>query len=341
MMATVYVRDQGAVVRKRGGRLLITKDGRRLQAIPLVHVDQLVLIGNVQLTTPAAAELLNRGVDIVFFSRYFKFRGRLLHTGSKFAQLRHRQLQVMNDEGACLSIARAVVMGKLMNQHALLRHQAATVQDPMIQQGIPQALTGIRSMLQAAREARTLDSLRGYEGRAGRYYFGAFRLLLRQDLGFQGRAYHPPPDPVNALLSLGYALLLKDITAAVQLVGLDPYLGFFHAIDYGRPSLALDMMEEFRPLVVDPMVLTLVNERRLTERDFRWTNDPRRPVRLSDRGSEVVLRAYEHEIHAEIYHPGVGQKVTYRRCFELQVRQLARVVLGQASGYRPVVLYQE
>lgn len=337
-MATVYVREQGAVVRKRGERLAITKSGDTLEEVLMIHVDQLVVVGNVQLTTPAVAQLLKHNVDVVFLTRYYKFRGRLVQTGSRFAQLRHTQLQKMSHAPACLAIARAVVIGKLTNQRTVLQRQAATMVDGEARRQIRAAISGIGRMIEAAPKADTVDVLRGYEGKAGADYFGAFRVLFPQELGFKGRAYHPPPDPANALLSFGYALLLKDLTAAVQLVGLDPYLGFFHAIDYGRPSLVLDVMEEFRPIIVDPMVLEIVNRRMLTKDDFTWTGNSKRPVRLSDAGCEVVLREYEKRIHAEVYHPLVEQNTTYRRCFELQVRQLARVVLGKTAEYQPMTI---
>ncbi len=240
-MPPVYVREQGAVVRRRGERLVVTRDKKQLLDLPLIHLDQLVLFGNVQLTAPAVAMLLRAEVDVVFFSQYGKFRGRLVHTGSKFARLRHAQLQKLSDEEVTLTIARRVVAGKLRNQRSLLRMRAR--QTPASAQArVRRAVTGIGRMLERARTTRSLESLRGFEGKAGVDYWAAFRALLADDLGFRGRQYFPPPDPVNALLSFGYSLLLKDVTAAVQLVGLDPYLGFLHTIDYGRPSLALDMM---------------------------------------------------------------------------------------------------
>ena len=335
-MATVYIREQGAVVRKKGERIVVTKDGRELMDIPLIHLDQLAIIGNVQLTTPAVALLLQNEVDVVFFSRYGKFRGRIVHTGSKFAQLRHAQLQKMTDEESALRIARAVVAGKLSNQRTVLQRQIRDMPSSHQKRWIEEALGGMKALIHKAESAASLDSLRGYEGKAGAFYFEAFRVLLTEDWGFRGRIYHPPPDPVNALLSFGYSLLLKDILAAVQLVGLDPYLGFFHAIEYGKPSLALDVMEEFRPIIVDGLVLYLLNNGIFTRTDFVWSGEKERPVRLSDKAMEEFIRRYEERINIRVFHPGVRQKTTYRRCFELQVRQLARVILGKVNRYRPM-----
>jgi len=248
-----------------------------------------------------------------------------MHTGSKFARLRHAQLQKMSDEKVTLSIARQVVVGKLNNQRAMLTARTSSVPP----------VAGIGRMLEQARTAASLESLRGFEGKAGADYWAAFRGMLVNDLGFRGRQYFPPPDPVNALLSFGYSLLLKDVTAAVQLVGLDPYLGFFHAIDYGRPSLALDMMEEFRPILVDPLVLDMVNGGKITAASFERTGDPQHPVRLADAVTDDLIKRYEERLTERADHPDGGGQTTYRRIIELQVRRLARLMLDEAKTYQP------
>jgi CRISPR-associated protein Cas1 len=183
-----------------------------------------------------------------------------------------------------------------------------------------------------------MDSLRGYEGKAGADYWAAFRTLLPNTFGFQGRKYFPPPDPVNALLSFGYSLLLKDVTAAVQVVGLDPYLGFFHTIDYGRPSLALDLMEEFRPMLVDGVVLELVQAGQLTAADFEQTGQAQQPVRLKESSINTLIQRYEQRASEKAAHPDAGGQTSLRRVIELQVRRLARLMLGQEKGYEPFLM---
>lgn len=331
-MPPVYVREQGAVVRRRGERLVVTRNKEELLDLPLIHVDQVAMFGNVQLTTQAAAMLLQAEIDVVFFSRYGKFRGRLVHTGSKFARLRHAQLRQMSDEAVTLAIARQVVVGKLHNQAALLQARLGQGSGVL---AVQRASSSIQAMLEQARKARNIDSLRGFEGKAGADYWAAFRVLLAVDLGFKGRQYYPPPDPVNSLLSFGYSLLLKDVTAAVQLVGLDPYLGFFHTIDYGRPSLSLDMMEEFRPVLVDPAVLDMVNTGQVTAADFEKTGQTQQPVRLSEATTDKLIRQYEQRLQAQVFHADGGGQTSHRRVIELQVRRLARLVLGEAKGYQP------
>ena len=337
-MTTVYVNEQGAVVRKRGERLVVTKEDRELDQIRLVNLDQMVVVGNVQLTTPAVAKLMESNIDVIFLTRYYKYVARIVAYGSKNAGRRLAQLKMMSDEGQMLPVAKQVVLGKLTNQRVLMQRQAGVRGEGPAGAALRQAIDGIAAMRDGAAKAESLDSLRGYEGKGAAYYFGAFRALLDPRWGFQGRAYYPPPDPINAALSLGYALLLKDTMTAVQIVGLDPFLGFFHVIEEGRPSLPLDVMEEFRPVVVDAVVLAMVNEGRLTPADFVQTGDPKRPVQMSEAGMERVIEGYERRLQTETRHPVSGDKTTYRRCIEGQVWQMAQIVEGKAKVYSPVLL---
>jgi CRISPR-associated protein Cas1 len=263
-------------------------------------------------------------------SKYGKFRGRLVHNGSKFAQLRQRQLGIASDEGAALRAARPLVTAKIQNQRVVLQRRAERV--PHVQR----ALKGMMRMSRRAERARTLNELRGFEGKAGAFYFAAIRALLPPAWGFEKRAYHPPPDPANSLLSFGYTLLLKDMTAAVHIVGLDPYLGFFHALGRDRPALVLDLIEEFRPVIVDSMVLDIVARKQLVPGDFKRSRNPRRPCQLGEAGVQIVLKRYEERLQTSLHHPLAGGETTYRRAFELQARQMARVVRGKDGAYHPL-----
>src|SRR3972149_6090766 len=274
-MATYYVREQGAVVRKQDERLVVTKDRAIVAEIPMHQLDQLVVMGNIQLTTPAVGIRLQWEVDVVFMTIHGRVRGRLMANESKFAELRLKQLQMMTNEQANLAVAKPIVAAKLANQRALLQRESRAA-------AVEAAARGIAEMITRALKAENADSLRGFEGKAGAWYWPAFKTLLKRDLGFAGRNYYPPKDPVNALLSFGYALLQRDQMAAVQLVGLDPYLGFFHTVQYGRPSLALDLMEEFRPLLVDPMVLDLIDRAGMGAQDFRRGSEGEKPLLLRE-----------------------------------------------------------
>ncbi len=332
-MSTIYVREQGAVVRKQGERLLVTKERAVVDEVQMHDLSQLVVMGNIQLTQPATAMLLRSNVDVVFMTTYGRVIGRLLHNESKFAELRLKQLQAMSDEKTNLALARQIVLGKLTNQRALLMR--ARVNHAEIDKGV----RGIGTAIENAKQADNSDTLRGFEGAAGARYWAGFRVLLKNDFGFNARVYHPSPDPVNALLSFVYALLQKDVMAAVQLVGLDPYLGFFHTIQYGRPSLALDMMEEFRPLVCDPIVLNLLNLGIVQARDFLKTGNAERPIVLAEDAVKRVIEKYEERVTNKTRYPFPPevQDTTWRRVFELQTRQMARVVKGEDSVYRAMV----
>jgi CRISPR-associated protein Cas1 len=333
-MATYYVREQGAVVRKQDERLVVTKDDDTVAEIPLHQLDQLVVMGNIQLTTPVVALLLKSAVDVVFMSLHGKVRGRLMANESKFAELRLKQLQVMSNDQANLALAKPIVIGKLINQRAFLLRGAPV--KPLGRGQIDKSARGIAEMIERSKTTDNADSLRGFEGKAGAWYWPAFKTLLKNDMGFANRAYYPSTDPVNALLSFGYSLLQKDVTSAVQLVGLDPYLGFFHTVQYGRPSLALDLMEQFRPLVVDPLAVDLIARDEIGPQDFARGAEKARPVLLKEEAVKRVIQRYEERITSLVRYPLTGEQATYRRCIELQTRQLARVVKGEAAAYVPM-----
>ena len=349
-MTTIYVKEQGAKIGRKGERLVISKDQEVIKEYPLVNVQQLNLFGNVQLTTQAVATLLERDIDVTFLSIHGKFRGRLTGNGSPHVRLRQQQYQRLRDPKLTLGLAKAFVDGKIHNQRVVLQRQTRRLASPpQAERGravVPadpalfkRSLNGMMKMQRAAQKARDVDALRGYEGQAAANYFQAVRTLLEDEWRFQKRDYYPPPDPFNALLSFAYSLLLKDVNGAVNSVGLDPYLGSFHEVAYGRPSLALDLMEEWRPYVADALVLELINRGSLQPRDFHWTGRPKRPVELGEEGVAVVLNAYGRRLETLIFHPGAGPaggQTTLRQAIELQARQFAQVILGRRESYDPV-----
>lgn len=356
-MTVLHVREQGAVVRRNVEQIRVTVKAKAatheagaetkqkktppkqqlLAQSPIRELTQLVVYGNVQLTTQAVALLLAHDVDIVFLSMYGKFRGRLTQSGSKFAKLRHAQLQLSADSTKSLAVAKAIVQAKLANQRNTIQMLLPSQRVGSTQEALKRAINGIDEMRRAGNGARNTDSLRGYEGKAGTYYFDAIRQLLDPSWQFKGRNYYPAPDPFNALLSFGYALLQKDTTAALQVVGLDPYLGCFHALEYGRPSLTLDLMEEFRPLAVDRVMLGFVVTGELKPADFTFTERKERPVELGDALIPKVINAYEERVNSTIRHTPSGNENTVRRAMELQARIFARVVMGERREYVGVV----
>lgn len=361
-MTTYYVREQGAVIHKTDERLTVSKDKKQIAVIPLHDLTQLVVVGNVQLTTQTMRVLMQRGVDTVFMTRGGKVEGRAFPNEAGQAVLRLRQLQVASDPALSLRVAKAIVFGKLNNQRHLLE-EAAKADAKAKWRGLPKpaepasdeddlaitpprgglgavqrAASSIAQMMGMAGAANNADSLRGYEGKGGAYYWPAFRELLKHDMGFKQRIYHPSPDPINALLSFCYTLLLKDVLAAVRIVGMDPYIGFFHTPEQGRQSLALDMMEEFRPLLVDRIVLQLVNQGRITERDFVRESSPQKPLVLAEGALKRVIAAYENRAASMVRYPATGEQTNWRRCIELQARHLARALKGEEMQYVPMMI---
>lgn len=341
-MTVLHIREQGAVVRKDGERIQVTQKEVTTQKqtvladSPVRELVQIVLYGNVQVTTQAVALLLEHEVDLVFLSLYGKFRGRLTNTGSKFARLRHAQLRLTGDEERALAVAQQIVRAKLVSQQQLLSDIRQAESDGVLEQKVQQASQRIAEMVRASTQAVDADSLRGVEGQAGAAYFAAVGALLAPEWNFVGRQYFPAPDPFNALLSFGYALLQKDCSTALQVVGLDPYLGCFHALEYDRPSLTLDLMEEFRPLVVDRTMLGLVRSGALTPAAFGRTQRPQRPVELGEALIPKVIAAYEERMASVVVHGPSRTQTALRRCLELQARLYARVVMGERSSYEGV-----
>jgi CRISPR-associated protein Cas1 len=342
-MTVLYVKEQGAVVRRDAEQIKVTHRKERqqkdtlLRSMSIQEVEQVVLFGNVQLTTQAAALLLQHDVDVVFLSLYGSYRGRLGKDGSKFARLRHAQLALSGDERRSLAVAHSIVQAKLANQRNLLARLAEGLAAPQAA-ALESARAGIDRMRRECGRATTPDALRGFEGKAGVYYFGAVKALLDPQWAFEGRAYYPPPDPFNALLSFGYALLQKDVTTAIQLVGLDPYLGCFHAMEYSRPSLTLDLMEEFRPAVVDQVVLGLALAGKLKPGEFVFTGRPERPVELGPERIPTVVQAYERRLEETVHYREGDSRQKLRRCFELQARIYGRVVMQSRGEYAGLVV---
>jgi CRISPR-associated protein Cas1 len=256
-MSTLYITQQDSVLRKVDERLKVTQNGQTLLDIPLIKVSQVVIYGRVTVTPATVATLMEHGVGLCYLSEQGRYIGRLEPHFSKNSLLRADQWRAAFDEQRKLAIARQFVQGKLENMRVMLLRANR-------EQGSPQlarAVDGLKDTLRRAQECRDLDVLRGHEGEGSAAYFAVFGHLIKQGFSFPGRVRRPPTDPVNALLSFGYTLLYNDLHSVCNVVGFDPYVGYLHADRYGRANLALDLMEEFRPLVVDSVVLTCLNKR--------------------------------------------------------------------------------
>ncbi|MDY6877940.1 MAG: CRISPR-associated endonuclease Cas1 [Chloroflexota bacterium] len=335
-MATLYVTEQGARIEKEYRRLLVSKHDDVLLAVPLGRVSEVVLVGRVGATTPALLMLLDEGIPLSFVNRTGKLRGRLTPPSPKNLPLRHAQYDRARDPDFCLAVGRAIVDGKLRNSRALAyRIRRYHPQDcgERRRSSAGDLLERIERAVESVAQADDLDTLRGIEGAAAKAYFEVLRGALRPEMTFEKRTRRPPRDPANSLLSLGYTLLTQNLMTACEVVGLDPYDGFFHADKYGRPALALDLVEEFRGPVVDSVVQLVINKRVVGPADF----DPGRKggIYLSNRGLRKFLRQYTRRLNTEILHPHYGRRLTYQRVFEVQARLLAKTIQGQLDKYCP------
>jgi CRISPR-associated protein Cas1 len=327
-MATLYVIEPGARVEKEYRRLLVTKEDEVLLRVPLARVSEVVLVGRTGVTTPAMLALLDAGVGLSLVSRMGQLRGRLVPPAAKNIPLRHRQYERAVDGEFCLEMARAIVGGKLRNERTLARRLCR--EREQMDSGPVEEIT---SAIKQVDMAPDLDSLRGLEGAAARAYFRVVRQALPAEWGFAKRVRRPPTDGVNALLSLGYTLLGQNMMTALEVVGLDPYDGFFHADKYGRPALALDLVEEFRSVIVDSVVLTVVNKRILRPDEFR--PGPKGGVMLRQSALRDFLAQYTARIQTEVIHPVAGRRLSYQKCFEVQARMIRKVIEGEKESYLP------
>lgn len=321
----LYLYDPRTQVGLSGERLVVRgQDG--VAHIRLMNTSQVVLRGNVQLTTQASRALLERGIPVTYLSSGGWFAGRLVGSDTKNIDLRIAQFRQADEVAICLKLARSFVVAKIRNSRTMLRRNGVGVE--------PVVLRQLKFLTRKAGNAETRESLLGLEGAAAREYFRSFSSTLKVDaLGtfdFDRRNRRPPRDPINALLSFAYALLTKELVIALSAVGLEPLLGFYHQPRFGRPALALDVMEEFRPLIADSVVVTAINTGIVTKHDFVLVADA---CSLKPAARRRITDAYERRMDHTVTHPLFGYTVSYRRVLELQARLLTRVLLGELTEY--------
>ena len=336
--AVLYLQEPGSYVGKRSEHLVIRKDGTELNKIPLHAVRQVVIFGNVQISTQALETLASNEIPVAYLTGYGRFIAMLNPAPAKNVTLREAQFRRFADPAERLRLAKAVVHAKLTNQRTLLMRslRGRTDDDAEPTRGSDEpAARDLAELLRRLDGATAMESVLGLEGQGAALYFGAFGRFLRTEppgrgFDFQHRNRRPPRDPVNALLSFAYALLAKDCFAALCTVGFDPYKGFYHQGRHGRPSLALDLMEEFRAIIADSVVLTLINNRVLTPDDFLCWRDA---CHLNENGRKQFFAAYEQRKATVVSHPVYGYKMSYSRMLEVQARMLAAYVRGDIPAY--------
>jgi CRISPR-associated protein Cas1 len=325
----LVVQTPGAQIGQRGDQLVVSVKGEDMRKIPGQQVRAIYCFGAVQITAQAVETCLELGIDVSYFSPAGRFLGLLRGLPASGVDARRGQYRLFELPGVRLQLAREVIRAKIHNQRVMLMRNG-DVPDRVVQ-----LLANFRD---ATESARDMTGLLGIEGNAAALYFEQFESMLKQrddwKFDWRGRNRRPPRDPVNALLSLGYSMLAKELTGVCHSVGLDSFLGFMHQPRYGRPALALDLMEEFRPLVADSVAISLINRGELGPEDFIKSANG---TFLTDKGRRPFWEAWFRRLDTEVSHPEFSYKMAYRRMLEVQARQLWRFVRGEALTYHGFV----
>jgi CRISPR-associated protein Cas1 len=336
LLNTLFVTTQGAYLAQDGETVVVRREQEILLRVPIHTLGGIVCFGRVSVSPPLMGLCGERQVLISFLSESGRFLGRVSGPVSGNVLLRRRQYRVADDPRQAAAVARAIVLAKVANcRHVLLRANREAPTRCLELEEAAEALAQILDRLE--RTDLDLDGLRGVEGEAARKYFDVFdRLIVNRDgFYFRGRSRRPPLDPVNALLSFVYTLLVHDVTSALESNGLDPYVGFLHADRPGRPGLALDLMEEFRPILADRLVLSLINRRQVRAGGFQTTESG--AVLMDEATRREVLAAWQKRKQEEVQHPFIGESAPIGLFPHLQALLLARHLRGDLDAYPALI----
>jgi CRISP-associated protein Cas1 len=340
-MAALYLVEQGVTLRKEHARFVVEAPQSKVKGgdpdleaavlvplqVPIQEVDQVLVFGNIHLSTAAISACLAGQVPVVFLSQSGHYKGHLWSAERGNLAVEAAQFDRRHEETFQLEMARSLVWGKLMNSRQLLLrlHRKRRVA------GVEGAIAGIGRDIAAVEQAGQVESLRGYEGAAAARYFPALgQLLTNPGFSLTERSRRPPRDAMNSLLSFGYSLLFNNVLGLLLAEGVNPYLGNLHRSDRNEPHLAFDLMEEFRSPIVDSLVMTLVNQQVLKPEDFRAVEDG--GIYLTDAARRLFLRRFEERMGEAVSHPSVQAQVTYRRAIQLQIQRYQRCLL-EGMGY--------
>ena len=336
---TLFVTTEGAWLHKDGANIVVEVDHAEVGRVPVHMMGGVVCFGRVGMSPPLMGHCAESGIAVSFLSEYGKFLARVEGPRNGNVLLRRRQYRAADEPAACLPIAAAIIAAKAANQRAVLRR---ALRDYGAELATPDgarlddAQRRLGDVARRAAAATDLDQARGHEGDGANAYFGVFDLLIRRpepEFRFAGRSRRPPLDAPNALLSFLYAILGHDCRSALETVGLDPQVGFLHRDRPGRASLALDLMEEFRPILADRVALTLINRQQLAPKDFRQMEGG--AVLIQDDARKLVLTAYQERKKDVILHPFLNEKVSLGLIPHIQAQLLTRHLRGDLDGYPP------
>ena len=347
LMATLYLTEQYSVVKIEGEALRVQfpsdragKQAGKVVRVPLAKVEQVMVLGDITLTTPALHALLERRIAVHYLSARGRSYGSLTADWGKNSGVRLAQYALFGDMARRFTVARQCVAGKLLNMRTtVLRYARSRDDRTMLDDAAQQIRTCLRAIARLAAppadpgdRMHGLGPLLGLEGSASAAYYGVFGSLLKGEWSFAGRVKRPPTDPINALLSFGYTVLTNQIVSLIHAVGLDPGLGVLHQPGFGKPALALDLIEAFRPIIVDSVVITMVNTGQITPQDLEAEVGA---YRLKDDARRAFLEKLEARLSERVQHPVFGYQTSYRRCIELQARLFAKYAQGEIAQFVP------
>jgi len=338
LLNVLYVQAQGAMLHLDNDTVRVEVERETKLRAPLLRLSGIVVFGQVMVSPFLVERCAEDGRSLVWLSRSGRFRARMEGPTRGNVLLRRAQHLALSEPGRPWRIARQMVAAKIQNSRQVLLRAARESAEPSDRVPLSEAAEQLAGILVRLRESRDLDEVRGAEGEAARTYFGVFGYMVRSDRASfspQGRTRRPPLDRTNALLSFLYALLRGECASALEGVGLDPQVGYLHALRPGRPALALDLMEEFRPVLADRLAITLVNRRQLKTEHFEQT--PGGAFRLTEEGRKAVIVAYQKRKEEEIEHRVLKEKVPLGLVPHVQARLLARHLRGDLRDYPPFV----
>lgn len=320
-MAFLYITEQNSILRKSGSRLILQKDEDILLEVQCHKIDAVLIFGNVQFTTQAVEELFKHGIEMAILSRTGRLKGQITSPATKNIMLRLKQFKKYWDEPFRLNISKSIVSGKIHNCLAMIRLFAYNHKDIDLKTEI----SNLQAILIRVEKTDSLEKLIGKEGHAARIYFNTFGKMTLGEFDFPGRKKRPPTDPINSILSLSYTMIFNEIASLLDGIGFDPYLGYLHSADYGRASLAADLMEEFRAPIADRLTLNLVNNRVFNQDDF--SKNPKSGAISFKRDSlKRYFQEYEQHLNHIFTHPETKQNTSFRKCFRIQAEKLAFII---------------
>jgi CRISPR-associated protein Cas1 len=318
----VYITEEGATLSKHGGRLIVSRNNEVVFELPLETIEAVVFIGNIQVTSQTIVELLERGVPLTWLSDRGKYFGRLEPTTKVNVEKQYAQIRLLEDANFCLELARKIVLAKVDNQIVVLRRYNRNSE-----KAIDQDITNIYSIRKNIFTAKTVEELMGFEGFIARCYFHALGKIVPETFSFEKRSRRPPKDAFNSMLSFAYTLVTYEIYTAINNYGLHPYFGFLHSIRNGHPALASDLLEEWRAVLVDAMVLSLVQHHEILPDDFEVGENE--GVYLTREGRKTFLNAFEHKMRTNNQY--LGTKMTFRDSLNYQVGALSKAITVKSA----------